>query len=90
MDVLLCTGHYVPLLSLAVAQYSRANADSGFNLQGMAVGERAVLSADAARPTTSLVLASVSAQPKPIQNPNLAMCYTHMQDRATVSMYRGS
>jgi len=36
------TGHYVPLLSLAVAQYSRANAGSGFNLQGMAVGERTI------------------------------------------------
>ena len=34
-----CTGHYVPLLSLAVAQYSRANADSGFNLQGLAAGD---------------------------------------------------
>ena len=39
--LLMITGHYVPLLSLAVAQYSRANAGSGFNLQGMAVGERA-------------------------------------------------
>ena len=39
--LVIVAGHYVPLLSLAVAQYSRANADSEFNLQGMAVGERA-------------------------------------------------
>lgn len=37
-----CTGHYVPLLSLAIAEYSRQNADSGFNLLGLAVGERIV------------------------------------------------
>ena len=90
-----CTGHYVPLLSLAVAQYSRANADSGFNLQGLAAGDCTFLATLTRKPPlkriAGLRIASFPSKPshtKACRSPQDTACVWEPHAQETRRLHR--